>query len=72
MNYNQINNLIPMHPDPINNKKLFIKKFDYNLTDNNPHVIMIARRESGKTWIKQKSQIDIETELRYGGNKFSY
>ena len=72
MNNNQINNLIFRYPDPIYNNKLFIKKFDYNLIDNNPHAIMIGRREAGITWIKQKSLIDIEAELRYGGNKFSY
>ncbi len=46
-----------------------IKKFNIESIKINPQIVMIAKRPTGKSWIKYRSQIEIEHELRIGWKK---
>jgi hypothetical protein len=52
------------------NNKLNINSFNLSKLNINPPIVMIAKRNTGASWIIKKDRFDIEHELRVGINKF--
>jgi hypothetical protein len=48
----------------MNNQKLNIKQFEISQLNN--QLVIIPKRDTGKSWIRTKDRFDIEYELRLG------